>query len=67
MSLIISKMIKSRRLEYVAKMARDLVRTLREKCRNVKWYKRVCVKNLSQIDVSGFGFGEQYFFFKKKI
>lgn len=55
-------MIKTKRHEYVAKMARDLVYDVREKCIISK--RRLCLKNLSQVDVSGFSFGKT---FKKNI
>ncbi|XP_031628482.1 uncharacterized protein LOC116344188 [Contarinia nasturtii] len=57
MNLILSKMVATRRLEYAAKMTRDLLLGVRQNCLNIKWYKRSCLKHLSQVDVTGFGFG----------
>ncbi|XP_031632635.1 uncharacterized protein LOC116346619 [Contarinia nasturtii] len=48
-------MVKTRRPEYVAKMARDLVLDIGEKC--AMSTRNKCVKNLSHVDVTGFGFG----------
>ncbi|XP_031635977.1 phospholipase A1 1-like [Contarinia nasturtii] len=52
---IVNKMIKTRRLEYVAKMARDLVFGVRGKC--LATTERTCLRNFSQVDVTGFSFG----------
>ncbi|XP_031635746.1 uncharacterized protein LOC116348774 [Contarinia nasturtii] len=52
---IVNKMVKTRRLEYVAKMARDLVFGVRAKC--LATTERTCLRNLSQVDVTGFSFG----------
>lgn len=48
-------MMKTRRFEYAAKMACDLVLGVREKC--LRSGKSVCLKNLDQVDVTGFSFG----------
>lgn len=46
-------MVKNRRLEYVAKMARDLVLGVREK----GVANRRGLRSLSQLDISGYSFG----------
>ncbi|XP_031635211.1 uncharacterized protein LOC116348367 isoform X2 [Contarinia nasturtii] len=51
----LNKMVTTNRLEYVAKLARDLVLGVREKC--VQSNRKSCLKSLSQVDVSGFSFG----------
>ncbi|XP_031628184.1 uncharacterized protein LOC116343978 [Contarinia nasturtii] len=52
---IVNQMVKTGRLEYVAKMTRDLVFNVRGKC--LETPERRCLKNLSQVDISGFSFG----------
>lgn len=52
----INKMVQTRRLEHTAKMARDLILGVRAKCM-LSRSRRRCLRNLSQVDVSGFGFG----------
>ncbi|XP_031631259.1 uncharacterized protein LOC116345747 [Contarinia nasturtii] len=52
---IMNEMVRTRRLEYVAKMARDLVYFVREKVRATKGKKGL--NSLSKVDVTGFGFG----------
>ncbi|XP_031635215.1 uncharacterized protein LOC116348370 isoform X2 [Contarinia nasturtii] len=51
----LGRLVSSKRLEYVAKMARDLVLEVQRKC--VTSTRRQCLRNLSQVDVTGFSFG----------
>ncbi|XP_031639885.1 phospholipase A1 1-like [Contarinia nasturtii] len=52
---ILDKMLTTQRYEHVAKLVGELVLGVREKCINSN--RRQCLKHLSQLDVSGFGFG----------
>lgn len=56
MSVLVSKMVKTHRFEYVAKMASDLVFDVLEKC--LRWGKPFCLNSLNKVDVTGFSFGE---------
>ncbi|XP_031617557.1 uncharacterized protein LOC116337272 [Contarinia nasturtii] len=51
----VNKMVRTKRLDFVAKQARDLVLNVREKC--VESGKSDCLKSMSQVDVIGFSFG----------
>ncbi|XP_031617380.1 uncharacterized protein LOC116337153 isoform X2 [Contarinia nasturtii] len=51
----IKKMVKTQRLEYVAKLGRDLVLGVIQKC--IASNRQQCLRNLSQVDVSGWSFG----------
>ncbi|XP_031635205.1 uncharacterized protein LOC116348363 [Contarinia nasturtii] len=51
----VSKMVKTKRLEYVARMARDMVLAVYRRC--VKYTRAPCLQSMSQVDVSGFSFG----------
>lgn len=54
MLAIVNEMVKTGRLKYVAKMARDLVVGVQEQCSKMNG---PCLRKLSQVDVSGFSFG----------
>lgn len=51
----VNEMVSTRRLEFVAKQARDLVLNVREICLESR--KANCLKNMSQVEVIGFSFG----------
>lgn len=51
----LNKMVKTKRIEFVAKQARDLVLRVRNECYETG--KSSCINYLSQVDVVGFSFG----------
>ncbi|XP_031635213.1 uncharacterized protein LOC116348369 [Contarinia nasturtii] len=51
----LNKMVTTKRLEFVARLARDVVLGVRQKC--LATPERQCLRHLSQVDVSGFSFG----------
>ncbi|XP_031617558.1 uncharacterized protein LOC116337273 [Contarinia nasturtii] len=53
----LNKMVKTRRLEFVAKQARDFVLNVRERCLNDPLSSASCLKHMSQVEISGYSFG----------
>ncbi|XP_031617559.1 uncharacterized protein LOC116337274 [Contarinia nasturtii] len=53
----LNKMVKTKRLEFVAKQVRDLVLNVREKCLNDTHSSVSCLKHMSQVEISGYSFG----------
>ncbi|XP_031635219.1 uncharacterized protein LOC116348373 [Contarinia nasturtii] len=51
----LKRMVSTKRLEYVAKQARDLVLGIRHKC--LETTHRQCLRHMGQVDASGFSFG----------
>ncbi|XP_031635206.1 uncharacterized protein LOC116348364 [Contarinia nasturtii] len=51
----LNNLVKSKRLDFAAKLARDIVLGVRDKC--VQSEGRQCLRHMSQVDVSGFSFG----------
>lgn len=51
----LNKFVSSKRLEYVAKMTRDLVLNVQKKC--LKSNRQSCLRHMSQVDVTGQSFG----------
>lgn len=64
-------MVRSKRLEFVAKTARDLVIGVRNYCEKNK--RKTALKRMSEVDITGFSYGAhiasktcQYLFWKTK-
>lgn len=55
--LHLNKMVKTRRLEFVAKQARDFVLSIQDRCLKDRLSIPGCLRYMSQVDVAGYSFG----------